>query len=325
MRALVQRRLGALDLELVEDHPTPGHASPGTYLIRVTAAGVNFADVLQAHGRYHGGPEAPYVAGFEAAGEIIDIGTDIAEPLPVGTQVVGTGPGAFAEYMVMPAAEAHPVPVGWSPAQALGMILNWATALAALRTLGDLKTGETVLIHAAAGGVGQAAIHLAHHYGTRVITTASPNKHDLIRKLGVREVFDPEANNLAKLIRDRVGHVDLVLESVGRTTFETSIAVAAPITGRVVVFGSASGDATISTHDLVFNHPIQLKGLHIGTLAQSAPNQYRELLNELQAHIQAGVYPPSSPASHPLEAGPNLLRRVAAGHTSGKHVLVPGP
>jgi NADPH:quinone reductase len=130
MRALVQQSArGPADLVLVTDQPRP-EPGPDEYLIRVVAAGVNFADVMQTRGTYVGGPHPPYVAGFEGAGEIVAIGSAVRDPYPVGTHVIGTGPGAFAEYMVMPAATAVPVPAGWPDAAALGLVLNWATALA---------------------------------------------------------------------------------------------------------------------------------------------------------------------------------------------------
>ncbi|MDO0930596.1 zinc-binding dehydrogenase [Streptomyces sp. DG2A-72] len=323
VRALVQRsRRGPTDLTLTTDHRLPAPGS-GEYLIRVGAAGVNFADVMQTHGSYRGGPQAPYVAGFEAAGEIVEAGPGIESPLPLGTHVVGTGPGAFAQYMTMLAAGALAVPSGWSEAEVLGLVLNWATALAALKPLGEIKSGDVVLVHAAAGGVGQAAVRLARHYGAHVIATASPAKHDAVRALGADEVLDRAHPGLAEAITRLTGGVDLVLESVGRATFEVSLSVTKPFTGRVVVFGAASGDAGLSTHDLVFTHQVQVKGLHIGALAAAAPSIYRSLLVELEALIAQGVYPPGTPRVHPLAEGPTVLQQLEAGQTLGKHALDP--
>ncbi|MFI7005551.1 NADPH:quinone oxidoreductase family protein [Streptomyces sp. NPDC050145] len=325
IRALIQQsHRGPKDLALAAGHPrpTPG---PGEYLIRVGAAGVNFADVMQTHGTYGGGPQAPYVAGFEAAGEIVGVGADVERPLPLGTHVIGAGPGAFAQYMTMPAAGVLPVPSGWSDAEAIGMVLNWATALAALKPLGEIKNGEVVLIHAAAGGVGQAAVRLARHYGARVIATASPAKHAPVRALGADEVLDSRHPDLTEEITRLTGGagVDLVLESVGKATFATSLAVAKPFTGRVVVFGAASGDATVTTHDVVFTHHAAIKGLHVGALATEAPSLYQSLLTEIEALIAHGVYPPGNPQVHPLAEGPEVLRQLEDGATHGKHALDP--
>ncbi|MEV7525912.1 NADPH:quinone oxidoreductase family protein [Streptomyces sp. NPDC091371] len=323
MRALVQRsHRGPQDLTLTTDRrrPTPG---PGEYLIRVGAAGVNFADVMQTRGSYGGGPQAPYAAGFEAAGEIVGVGPDVERPLPLGTHVIGAGPGAFAQYMTMPAAGVLPVPAGWSDAAALGLVLNWATALAALKPLGEIKTGDAVLVHAAAGGVGQAAVRLARHYGARVIATASPAKHDTVKELGADEVLDSRRPDLAAEITRLTGGVDLVLESVGQATFKTSLSVTKPFTGRIVVFGAASGDATLTTHDLVFTHQVQVKGLHIGALAVAAPALYQSLLVEIEALIAQGVYAPGNPRVHPLAEGAVVLQQLEGGQTRGKFALDP--
>ncbi|MFD9407207.1 zinc-binding dehydrogenase [Streptomyces sp. NPDC059989] len=322
-RALIQQsHQGPKDLRLISDamHPV---AEAGEYLIRVGAAGINFADVMQAKGIYEGGPEAPYVAGFEAAGEIVAVGTDVEDPLPVGTHVVGIGYGAFAQYMVMPAAGVLPTPVGWSDAASLGFVLNWATALAALKPLGDIKAGDAVLVYAAAGGVGQAAVQLARHYGARVIATASPEKHAVVKELGADEVLDSRRPDLVEEILRLTGGVDIVLESVGQATFPTSLAVAKPVTGSIVVFGAASGHATLSTADLLFAHRVQIKGLHIFALAEAEPEIFQDLIAELRALIVAGVYAPGAPQMHSLAEGAEVLALLEAGQTRGKHALDP--
>jgi NADPH2:quinone reductase len=172
MRALQQTSLnGPRDLRLITDAPVP-RPGAGEILIRVTAAGVNFGDLLQARGLFPGGPQPPYLAGFEAAGAIVAVGEDVTGPQPgahvIGANIVG---GAFAEYLVLPAAAAVPVPTGWTDEQALGLVVSWPTALAALRPLGRIAAGQTVLIHAAAGATGQVAVRMAKHYGATVIAT----------------------------------------------------------------------------------------------------------------------------------------------------------
>lgn len=322
MKGLVQQSLDGPDaLELVHDLPLP-QAGPRDYLVKVGAAGLNFADVMQTTGRYAGGPAAPYVAGFEVAGEIVAVGADVAGALPVGSHVIGVGPGAFAEYVAVPAAAAAQVPEDWSDAASLGLVLNWATALAALR-LGRLAPGEWVLVHAAAGGVGQVAVRLARHYGARVVALAARHKHAVLTDLGADVVLDRSSPDLTRQILDATGGVDIVLESVGRTTFETSLSVAKPFTGRVIVFGAASGDASVSTHDLVFEHRVHLTGLHIGALAEQVPDLYAELLAELDALISLGVLEPGEPALHSLEDGRAAMRALACGGTVGKLAIAP--
>lgn len=324
MRALEQTTLtgpNAMRLRTNAPVPAPG---PGEILIRVAAAGLNFADVMQTYGTYHGGPEAPYLAGFEAAGEIVALGAGVTG-LAAGARVLGTGYGAFAEYMVLPAATAMPVPAGWTGEQALGLVLNWATALAAIRPLGRLAAGETVLIHAAAGGVGQAAVTMARHYGATVIAVASADKHDRVRALGADHVVDGRHAGIATEVRRLTGGegADLVLESTGGATFGASLAAARRVTGRVVVYGTAGGEAAVTNWELVFAHQVQVIGLHIGVLAQSAPQIYGELMAELSALRAAGVLAPGEPTVYDLADGPKALAELEARTTVGKLALRP--
>jgi NADPH:quinone reductase-like Zn-dependent oxidoreductase len=110
---------------------------------------------------------------------------------------------------------------------------------------------------------------------------------------------------------------------VGRTSFAASLSVTKPIIGRIVVYGASSGDAVVSTHELVFTSPVQLKGLHIGALAAAVPAVYRSLITELQELVALGVYPPGRPQLHALADGPAVLRELGAGRTTGKHALDP--
>jgi NADPH:quinone reductase-like Zn-dependent oxidoreductase len=129
-----------------------------------------------------------------------------------------------------------------------------------------------------------------------------------------------DAHPVGRLTR-LTGGVDLVLESVGQATFKTSLSVT--LTGRIVVFGAASGDATLTTHDLVFTHQVQIKGLHIGALTVTAPSVYRSLLVEIEALIAHDVYLPGTPEIHPLAEGAMLLQQLEAGQTQGKLALDP--
>lgn len=307
-------------MRLITDAPVPAPGR-GEVLIRVGAAGVNFADVMQTRGTYVDGPRAPYIAGFEAAGEVVAVGPGVAGLEP-GDRVIGIGSGAFAEYAVLPAAGAAPVPAGWTDEQALGLVLNWATALAALR-LGRVAAGETVLVQAAAGGVGQAAVRMAVHRGATVIGTASPDKHEVVRALGADHVvgYRGMTDEVLRLTAGR--GADLVLESAGGDAFRGALAAARRITGRVVVYGAAGGEATLSNRELNFTHPIHVIGLHIGLLGQAAPDLFSELMTELGALIAAGVYPPGHPTVHDLADGPKVLAELESRTTVGKLALRP--
>jgi len=326
MRALQQTSLdGPQDLHLITDAPVP-HPGPGQVLIRVTAAGVNFVDISQARGRFAGGPRPPYLAGIEGAGEVTAVGEGVTNVQP-GLHVIGVGiaGGAFAEYMVLPAAAAVPVPAGWADEQALGLVVNWPTALAALKPLGGIAAGQTVLIHAAAGGTGQAAVKMAKHYGATVIATASPGKHDVVRALGADHVIDSRSADLAADVLRLTGGTgaDLVLESVGGATLDASLAAAKLVTGRVVVYGLAGGEATITNWELVYQHQIHVIGLNIGILIRAAPQIFGQVMGELFRLLAAGVLGPGQPTTYALDEGPKALTELEARATVGKLALLP--
>ncbi|MEV4236015.1 zinc-binding dehydrogenase [Nocardia sp. NPDC049737] len=324
MRALQQTSLmGPQDMCLITDAPVPV-PGPGEILIRVEAAGVNFADISRAYGTFLGGPQPPYLAGFEAAGEVVAVGEAVTGPQP-GARVIGVGDGAFAEYMILPAAAAVPVPVDWSAEQALGLVVNWPTALAALRPVGRIATGETVLIHAAAGATGQAAVIMAKHYGATVIATASPGKHETVRALGADHVLDSRIEDLAAEVLKLTGGLgaDLVLESAGGATFDASLAATKRITGRIVVYGVAGGEAAITNWELVYKHQVHIIGLNIGVLSQAAPQIFGELMGELSALISAGVLTPVRPTVYDLFDGPKVLAELESRATTGKLALLP--
>jgi NADPH2:quinone reductase len=235
------------------------------------------------------------------------------------------GGGAFAEYLALPAAGAVPVPPGWSDEQALGLVVNWPTALAALRPLGQLAAGQTVLIHAAAGATGQAAVAMARHYGATVIATAAPGKHETLRALGADHILDSRGPDLAADVLRLTGGigVDLVLESAGAASFGASLAAAKRVTGRVVVYGAIGGDAAITNRELVYQHQVHLIGLNIGVLIQAAPQIFGEVMGELFGLIGAGVLGPGQPTGYDLADGPKALAELEARATVGKLALLP--
>jgi NADPH:quinone reductase len=327
MRALQQTSLnGPQDLHLITDAPVPV-PQPGEVLIRVTAAGVNFADISQARGTFGGGPQPPYLAGFEAAGKVAAVGAGVTGLEP-GARVIGTNVvshGAFAEYMALPAGAAVPVPAGWADEQALGMVVNWPTALAALKPLGGIDAGQTVVIHAAAGGTGQAAVKMAKHYGATVIATASPGKHETVRALGADHVLDSRSTDIAAQVLQLTGGTgaDLVLEATPGATLGASLAAVRRVTGRVVVYGVAGGEAAITNWELVYKHQVHVMGLNIGILIQAAPQIFGEVMGEMSALMAAGVLAPVQPTVYDLADGPKALTELEARATVGKLALLP--
>jgi NADPH2:quinone reductase len=218
-----------------------------------------------------------------------------------------------------------PVPAGWAAEEALGLVVNWPTALAALRPQGRIASGQTVLIHAAAGATGQVAVKMAKHYGATVIATASLGKHETVRALGADHVLDSRAADLtAEVLRLTGGTgADLVLESVGGATLGASLAAAKRVTGRVVVYGMAGGEAPVTNWELMYKHQVHIIGLNIGVLIQAAPQIFGEVMGELFALIAAGVLTPGQPTTYELADGPKALAELQARATVGKLALLP--
>jgi NADPH2:quinone reductase len=323
MRALIQTSLGgAKDVHLVNDAPVPVPRR-NEVLIRVAAAGVNFVDISRAQGTFGGNPQPPFVAGFEAVGEVVAVGEGVERPMR-GAHVAGAGPGAFAEYMLVPAMAAMPVPAGWTDPQALGLVVNWPTALAALK-LGRMTSDDTVLVHAAAGATGQAVVALAKHRGARVIAAASPSKHASVRAMRADHVLDSRDPKLASAVLELTGGrgADLVIESAGGETFHASLAATRRVTGRLVVIGLAGGDAAIRNWDLVYTHPVQIIGFNLGVLIQAAPQIFGEIMGELGGLIAEGVIVPTRAKTYSLVDGPKALGELERRATIGKLALLP--
>ncbi|MBR10406.1 MAG: hypothetical protein CMP48_22315 [Rickettsiales bacterium] len=239
MKAYLFKSPGGIDkLQLSEvNRPEVG---PKEVLIRVKAIGINYAEVLSRKGQYSWAPPRPYVPGMEAAGEIVEIGSNV-QGLNIGDRVImGAQFGAYAEYMKSKAHLVYPIPEDWSWQEAAALLVNYITAWVALFKLGKTQPGDRVLIQAAAGGVGTAAVQLASKAGARVAGTASkPNKLGLIRQLGAELAINYQEDDFEKVVRQEWSAIDVCLEVVGGEVFKKSKALLAPF-GRLVVTGYAS-------------------------------------------------------------------------------------
>ncbi len=297
--------------------PTPG---AGQLLLRVGAAAINFADTMQSRGRYPGGPEAPYLAGYEASGEVVAAGPETS--FQPGDEVIGFGRGAFADYMLCQAAMARPLPKGWTQTKGAALWTSWYTAAGALHHLGQVQEGETVLIHAAAGGVGQAATRLAKYFGARVLATASSaEKLELARRSGADVLINYAEEDFVEAVKSATDGrgADLILEMVGGETFRRNFEAVIP-QGRIVVYGLSSGErASIDNHELVFEYPVKLMGLNMG----KRPEYFAPLFGLIERLIAEGVIDPDEPQRHSLREIPAVLAALETRKTTGKQVFVP--
>lgn len=232
MRTVVITRHGDPSVLQVQERPDPPPPGPGRVRVTVRAAGVNFADLLARVGLYPGAPKLPSVVGYEVAGTIEAVGPGV-DSARIGQRVMaGTRFGGYAEIVDVGAADAVVLPDTLSFEQGAAIPVNYATAWAALHGYGSLRTGERVLVHAAAGGVGIGAVQLAKAAGATVHGTASPGKHRRLAELGVDRAIDYRRRGWWKDLE----RYDLVLDAIGGTSVRRSYALLRP-GGRLVAYG----------------------------------------------------------------------------------------
>ncbi|KAM4579635.1 prostaglandin reductase 3-like isoform 1-T1 [Odontesthes bonariensis] len=222
--------------------PTPGDAD---LLVRNRFVGINASDVNYSAGRYDTSVKPPFDAGFEGIGEVVGLGLSASSRYTIGDTVAYFGSGAFAEYTVVAAKETVPVP-SVRP-EFLTLLVSGATAYIALKRLGDLAKGETVLVTAAAGGTGQFAVQFAKHAGCHVIGTCSSNeKAGFLKSIGCDRPINYTEEDLAKTLRKEYPKgIDVVYESVGGSVLELAVNSLAN-KGRLIVIGFISGYQTSS-------------------------------------------------------------------------------
>jgi len=310
------------ELPRIEEAPKP-HPGPGQVVVRVSAAGLNYADTMMRRGFYLQKPQFPFIPGFEFSGVVEETGPDVAAVKP-GDRVMGTGEGAFAEFAKAAPVLLMPVPDGFSDEEAAGFPVVYLTAMGMLRLSVRAARGETILIHAAAGGVGTAAIQLSKHLGLRVIATASSDeKLALARRLGADVTINYSTENFVEpvLAATNGRGVDIVFESIGGDFLARDIQVAAPF-GRIVVFGMASGQTTNPDVGALFHNSVAVSAFWMFTLAlhpELLPPVAKELLDIVrQANIRpviGGVYS--------LEQAAGAIQAMEARRTTGKIILKP--
>lgn len=242
MRAIVIREPGGPEVLSLEEVPEP-ELGAGQIAIDVKATALNRADLLQRRGVYPPPKGESTLLGLECAGVVADHGAGASGP-PVGTRVMALLPGGgYAQRVVIPERMALPIPDALSFEQAAAIPEAFLTAQEALFALGRLEAGQTVLIHAAAGGVGSAAVQLAHAHGARVVATAgSRDKLDRVRELGADTLVDYKAEDFAETVSQVTAGrgADVILDFVGAAYFEKHMRCLA-IGGRLVVIGVLGG------------------------------------------------------------------------------------
>jgi NADPH:quinone reductase-like Zn-dependent oxidoreductase len=239
MRAIVLTRHGGPEVLRVDERPDPP-VGPGEVRIAVRAAGLNFADTVARVGLYPDAPDPPCVLGYEVAGEVESVGEGVSEHSAGDRVLAGSRFGGQAELVTVPAGQALPLPERFSFEQGTALPVNYVTAYAGLVVMAGLDQGERVLIHAAAGGVGIAAVQMAKLRGAEIFGTASASKHDAIRAQGVDHAIDYRTQDFEQEVMRLTGGegVDVAFDALGPASFRKDYRLLRQ-GGRLIMYGAS--------------------------------------------------------------------------------------
>jgi len=339
MRQVWITRVGPPEVLELREAPDPV-PKPGEVLIRVKASGVNFADIMTRLGLYPDAPKLPAVVGYEVAGDLAAVGGGVTRS--IGEKVFAiTRFGGYSDRVCVPAAQAVPLPEGMSYEEGAAIPVNYLTAYQMLIQMGSLKSGERVLVHSAAGGVGLAAIDLCNIYGAEVFGTASASKHAFLRERGVAHLIDYTMQDyeaeVKRLTRGRGVHI--VLDAMGGEHWKKGYRCLAP-SGRLVMFG-LSNAATGKTRSILsllktllstplfsfppprlINDNKALIGVNLGHM-WSETELFTNWLLQLLAWYREGKIRPTVGARFPLAEAAAAHHYIQDRKNIGKVVLVP--
>jgi NADPH:quinone reductase len=297
------------------DRPTPGD---GQVLVEVRAANVNFPDALLCRGQYQVRPPLPFTPGVEVCGTTEDGRRVLATPaLPHG---------GFADYVVADESALLPAPDALDDAEAAALHIGYQTGWFGLHRRARLQPGETLLVHAAAGGVGSAAVQLGRAAGAKVIgVVGGPEKAKVARELGCDLVIDRRSEDIVAAVKDATGGrgADVVYDPVGGDAYAKSAKCVA-FEGRILVVGFASGviPAPGLNHALVKNYSVV--GLHWGLYNAKDPAAVRACHDELTELAEQGIVKPLVSERVAMAGAAAAVQRVADGTSTGRIVVLPG-
>nr|WP_271212547.1 NADPH:quinone oxidoreductase family protein [Rhodococcus wratislaviensis]GLK39099.1 oxidoreductase [Rhodococcus wratislaviensis] len=313
----------ALQLEEVPD-PTAG---PGQVLVKVLAAPANFPDVLLCRGEYQIKPPLPFTPGVELCGDVLEVGDGVTR-FAVGDRVIGNPNlpgGGFAQLAVMDEANTFAAPSALDDAEASALSIGYQTSWFALHRRTQLKPGETLLVHAAAGGVGSAAVQLGKAAGAKVIgVVGGSDKVEYCRRLGADLVIDRHTDDFVPLVKEFTGGrgADVVYDPVGGDAYAKSTKCIA-FEGRILIIGFAGG--TIPTpglnHALIKNYSII--GLHWGLYKQYNQQAIADCHEELTRLADSGAITPLISERLSLADVADGIGRLGDGSTVGRLVFQP--
>jgi NADPH:quinone reductase-like Zn-dependent oxidoreductase len=311
-----------------EDLPEPG---VGQVRVKIFAAGVAFADVLMRHGLYPAAPKFPFAPGYDIVGEIDALGSGVNQ-FAIGQRVAAlTMIGGYSRYTVVPAAHLVSVPEGLDPAESVALVLNYVTAYQMLHRVAKLHAGQRILIHAAAGGVGTAALQLGKEIGLEMFGTASKGKHELVALLGGVPIDYRTENFVARIHQLAPGGVDAVFDPIGGKNWWASYSCLRK-GGALVCYGSQTA---LSEGKLAAGLGFAMLGLikilpdgkraswyNVKNLRDAFPEMFREDLTRLfELLFQKKIHPVIAERL-PLREAARANELLEKGQVSGKLVLL---
>ena len=303
------------------DLPSPS-AAPGSLVLKTLAVALNFPDVLLCRGEYQEKPELPFVPGIELCGTVTGIGDGVSG-FQLGDRVIATHLGVMAEEVQVPAATAFPAPASLSDAEAAALCIGYQTGYFGLHRRARIVPGETLLVHAAAGGVGTAAVQLGKAAGATVIgVVGNEAKRRVAETAGADIVVNRSTEDFVQVVNEATGGrgADVIYDPVGGETFDRSTKCIA-FEGRIVIVGFAGG--TLQTarmnHALVKNY--SLLGLHWALYTKKAPELVAEVHEQLTLLADKGLIRPVVTETAPFASAPDAVQRLGDGKTAGRVVL----
>jgi NADPH2:quinone reductase len=321
MRAAVCREYGPPEAVAVEDLPSPT-LGPGQVRVRVSAAAVNFPDVLLVANKYQISAPVPFVPGSEFAGVVAWVADDVAG-VSVGDRVTGSAMvGAFAEEAVVGAGAVRPIPDGVDTRHAAAFGVAHRTAFHTLRSVAALQPGEELVVLGAGGGVGLAAVQLGVLLGASVTAVASSaEKLEVAKAHGAKNLIDHRAGDLRQALREALPDgADVVVDPVGGALAEPALR-ALRWDGRFVTVGYASGEIPRIPLNLVLLKGIHVLGFEFYGFVTHSPDAFTKGEEELAGLLASGQVVPHIGASFGLDEAAAALRLVADGQAVGKVVI----
>ena len=324
MKALVCEAYGPIDTLVVKDIPSPV-PGPKQLLIKVKAAAVNFPDALMVQGLYQVKPPLPFTPGAEISGIVEAVGAEVMH-YKTGDRVIAmVGQGGFAEECIAEAARTMPLPSGMDFESGAALVLTYGTSLHALKDCGHLKTGETLVVLGAGGGVGISAVEIGKAMGARVIAAASSaDKLALCRKVGADETVNYSTENLKDRINELTGGkgADVVYDPVGGPYTEPALRALA-WRGRLLVIGFAAGEIPKIPLNLALLKERSIVGVYWGDSVKHDPAGHLANMHQLHEWFAAGAIRPVVSEHFPLAAAKDAIAKIANRQVKGKIVVLP--